>query len=76
MKTRSIPHVENCAGRKPLFCDGCAQNDTRKEAAEDAYRNAAKWCCLNGYDTKFPQVEEIRQKLLAQADNLRKSRER
>ena len=31
-------------------------------------RDAAKWCCLNGYDRKFPEVEEIRQKILAAAD--------
>ena len=41
-----------------------------EEERESAYRDSAKWCCLKGYDTKIPQVEEIRQKILAEADKL------
>ena len=39
----------------------------------DALQEAAKWCCLNGSDTKIPEVEEIRQRILKAADEIEKA---
>lgn len=47
--------------------------DVEKRAAVaevQGMREGAKWCCLSGYDRKFPEVEEIRQKILQAADKL------